>query len=320
MAITCSRCGRDYDVTLFQFGRTVRCECGNEVTLSGGRKGTQASNAAHGVKIMSLHAPLFDLHHTLASGQVFRYCRTDGGYRVIAGNRILRLRQTGDVLEFSGADEAFVRRFLGLDDDLAAILRRLGKIPQLRRPIEACRGLRIVRHDLWECLVSFICSTNSNIPKIRRSLDLMAEIFGKPITCGEDRGYAFPEIGSLNDLAGLRQTGIGYRADFVFEANSRCSRKLLDEIAAMNYEDAREALKCLPGVGDKVADCVCLFSLGHHEAFPVDVWVARAMQELFPSAARNPREIRKVAADIFGPDAGYAQQYLFHYLRNCRSS
>jgi len=106
----------------------------------------------------------------------------------------------------------------------------------------------------------------------------------------------------------------------VLEANNRCTRGVLDEIAAMSYEDAREALKCLPGVGDKVADCVCLFSLGHREAFPVDVWVARAMRELFPSAARNPKEIRKVAADIFGADAGYAQQYLFHYLRNCRNS
>ena len=258
---------------------------------------------------------VFDLEQTLTSGQVFRYEKIGDRYFVCRRDKLFWLRQRGDRLEWGGAGEAFVRRFLGLDDDLDATLKRLGRIPQLRPAIDACRGLRIVRHDPWECLISFICSTRSNIPKITRSLNLMARLLGRPVACGDHRDHAFPEIGSLDDADLLRTTGVGYRAEYLVETNRLCTADLLKRIARMSYPAAREELKKLPGVGDKVADCVCLFSLGFREAFPVDIWVQRAMQGLFPEAGTTEKEIRRSAAKIFGPDAGCAQQYLFHYQR-----
>jgi len=264
----------------------------------------------------SIPVELFDLGHTLSSGQVFRYRTTDRGFVVCSRDRLFTVRQTADRLYFSGASETFVRRFLGLDHDLEATLRRLHAIPQLRPALRAYRGMRIVRHDPWEALVSFICSTNSNIPKIARSLEMMAQLLGRPISCGRHHGHAFPEHGTLTDADLLRTTGVGYRAEYLVAASEACSPAALKRLARMEYPAAREELKKLPGVGDKVADCVCLFGLGFKEAFPVDVWVMRAMQELFPHAGTTRSDIRRAAAELFGPDAGYAQQYLFHYQRS----
>ena len=264
----------------------------------------------------TIETTCFDLDLTLASGQVFR-CRKEGGsWTVCSRDRLIRLRQDGPRLEFSGAGEAFVRRFLGLDDDTADALERLERIPRLRPAIRACRGLRIVRHDPWECLVSFICSTRSNIPKIARSLDLLARRFGRPIS-GGGGVCAFPEPGSLDDLDLLRSTGVGYRAEYLFETNRLCTEERLAAIGRLPYEQAREALKEFPGVGDKVADCVCLFAFGFREAFPVDVWVRRAMLALYPRSGTRESEIRRAALRLFGPDAGYAGQYLFHHRRLC---
>jgi len=263
----------------------------------------------------SIRIDLLDLDQTLASGQVFRYRKIDDRYFVCRRDKLFWLKQRDGRLEFGGAGEGLVRRFLGLDHDLAGTLKRLSRITELRPAIRACRGLRIVGHDPWECLVSFICSTRSNIPKITHSLDLMSELLGRPVSCDGHSDYAFPPHGSLSDLDVLRRTGVGYRAEYLARTDSICTPGLLRRVARMSYVSAREELKKLPGVGDKVADCVCLFSLGFREAFPVDVWVTRAMLELFPGCGNNEKEIRSAAAEIFGPDAGYAQQYLFHYQR-----
>ena len=273
---------------------------------------------------MLTDAHLFDLDLTLNSGQVFRYQKVDDRYFVCVRDKLFWLRQTsgsaGGRLEFGdaalgGTGEAFVRRFLDLDYDLEAVLKRLRRIRRVRPALDACRGLRIVQHDPWECLISFICSTRSNIPKIKRSLNLMSQCHGNVITCDGHSEHSFPAPGSLCNLERLRSTGIGYRAEYVAETNRLCTNGMLARIARLSYPEAREALKQFPGVGDKVADCVCLFSMRFREAFPVDVWVQRAMLELFPKCGKNEKEIRRAGMQIFGPDAGYAEQYLFQYWR-----
>jgi N-glycosylase/DNA lyase len=257
----------------------------------------------------------FSLDHTIASGQMFHYRRLDDDYLVCRRDRLFYVRQSGSRLWYSGIDEHSLRQFLGLDHDIRGTVQRLSEILQLRPAIDACRGLRIVRHDPWECLVSFICSTCSNIPKIARSLNEMARLLGEPMACGEYSDYAFPEPGSLRDPILLRKTGVGYRAEYLTATNDLCCSTTLQKLCERSYPEAREELKKLPGVGDKVADCVCLFALSFGEAFPVDVWVTRAMQELFPQAGGTEKKIRGFAANLFGSDAGYAQQYLFHHQR-----
>jgi len=262
-----------------------------------------------------ISVPSFDLRQTLESGQIFRYRKVDDRYFVAVRERFFWLRQAGERLQFGGADAEFVRQFLDLDYDLDSALKRLRRIRQLRPAIAACRGLRIVRLDPWECLISFICSTRSNIPKIKRSLNLLAQCHGNLLSCSGQTEHAFPPPGSLCNLDLLRTTGIGYRADYVLQTNRLCTNGMLERIASLPYPEARAELMRFPGVGDKVADCVCLFSMRFREAFPVDVWVQRAMLELFPGCGKNERQVRQFAMEIFGPDAGYAEQYLFHYRR-----
>ena len=267
---------------------------------------------------MFTDAPSFDLALTLNSGQVFRYRQEADRYFVCLRDKLFWLRQAGGRLEFGGAGDRFIRRFLDLDYDLDAALKRLHRVRPIRPALGACRGLRIVQHDPWECLVSFICSTRSNIPKIKRSLNLMSQCHGNVVACGGHTEHTFPAPGSLCNLERLRTTGIGYRAEYLIKTNRLCTNGMLDRIARLRYPEAREELKKFPGAGDKVADCVCLFSMRFREAFPVDVWVQRAMLELFPGCGKNEKEIRTAAMAIFGPDAGYAEQYLFQYWRTHR--
>ena len=263
----------------------------------------------------TIHAPLLDLDQTLNSGQVFRFRKVGDRYFVCVRDNLFWLRQNGEKLEFGGVDEAFVRRFLDLDYDLEAALRRISRVRPMRPAVRACRGMRILQLDYWECLVSFICSTRSNIPKIKRSLNLLSACHGRRVHCEGESDYAFPAPGSLCDIRKLKSSGIGYRAEYLFETSRLCTNGLLESIARLPYAQAREELKKFPGVGDKVADCVCLFSMRFREAFPVDVWVQRAMLDLFPGCGKNEKQVRQAAMEIFGPDAGYAEQYLFQYWR-----
>ena len=258
----------------------------------------------------------FSLDETLNSAQVFRCWPENGGYMVQAWGRHFHVRQTGDRLEArdaGGLDEAFLVHFFALDENHAALRGRLSQDTHLRPALEVCQGLRILRQDPWECLVGFVCSSCCNVPRIRRVVNAICNASGD--------GQGFPEPGQLPDEPALRRLGAGYRARYLHAANRPHMRPWLDGLRMQAFAVARRRLMALAGVGGKVADCVLLYGLGFGQAFPVDVWVRRAVQHVYFGGREVPtRQIHAFAADRFGTDAGYAQQVLFHAWRTRRPS
>lgn len=258
----------------------------------------------------------YHLGRTLACGQVFRWTERDGWAVGVVDGRVWRVRQVGGWLEVAAppGDPALpaLARHLGLDAPLAAVERALARDPVLRRLLPHTTGIALMRQDLWECLVSFVISAFNNIPKIRLSVEALARRFGRPLGAGH---FAFPEPGRLAEatLRSLRACILGYRAPYVRDLARLVADGQVDlhALASLPYAQARERLLALPGVGEKVAECVLLFALGHGEAFPVDVWVERAVRRAYPDAPATLRGIRAWARERFGPLAGYANQHLF---------
>jgi len=274
---------------------------------------------------MAVEQPL-DLRATLESGQVFRWRWEEGWYWGVVGQYAYALRQVdGGLLVHSSAPSTGMARaalhdYLRLDDDTEAISREMAADKRLAETVAQHRGLRLLRQDPWECLISFVCSSASNIPRISRTLQAVAETYGEPVAlCGRTL-YRFPET---RELAGagkeaLLDLGLGFHARYVAQVASLAAEGWLDIMALRqaSYDQAKAMLMKLPGVGEKVADCVLLFSLDKLEAFPIDRWVRRALVEWYghPEKARD-RELRSWAQERWGRYAGYAQQYLFHHRR-----
>ena len=180
------------------------------------------------------------------------------------------------------------------------------------------RGLRIVKMDEWECLVSFMLATYANIPRISKMIETLSTRFGERIA---DDTSAFPNIARLRKASDqeLRRCGLGYRAEYVRAVCEELEEADLARMRRLGSEQLRRELKSLPGVGDKVADCVSLFGFGRLEAFPIDVWMERALGRLYGQKGSYER-LRRFAAERFGPYAGYAQEYLYLNERRYASS
>ena len=264
-----------------------------------------------------------DLALTLSCGQAFRWEEREGWWEGIVGGRAWRLRQEGDRVACEGAPCRAVSHYLALDEDLPPILSSVDRDPVIHRAIAACGGLRILRQDPWEILVSFICATNTNIPRIRKMIASLAVNFGERVPGAGGARYAFPTPDALSGSCGgdLAACRLGYRDRSVSEAATRVAGDpdLLGRIAGLPPDEARAALLSFRGVGPKAADCILLFGFHRLEAFPVDVWIRRIMHEHYldppagsrSSSEKEDRRIREFGREYFGEYAGYAQEYLF---------
>ena len=290
------------------------------------------------------HMTPFSLSHTLSCGQTFRWQQKDDYWVGVVGKRVLKLRQvSNDGIEFRASspsvDVNFVRRYLRLDDDLPAIYSRIERDRYVRAAVKRFCGLRLVRQEPWECLVSYICATFKNIPAIKQMILNLSRRFGSPLTFEGERFYSFPEASVLAEarLHELRLCKLGYRAEYVRE-NARIVAKdmlNLERLKDLPYMSAKRALVSLPGVGSKVAGCVLLFSLDKLEAFPIDVWMKRIMlkyysQHLEPEFVERLKKRSSLSKSdyevldafgrrYFGEYVGYAQEYLYHFER-CKAS
>jgi N-glycosylase/DNA lyase len=189
--------------------------------------------------------------------------------------------------------------------------------------VVACRGLRLLRQDPWECLASFILSSTKQIVQIQQIISIICERYGSrlPVGGGYEPAYTFPAPACLASVseAELRACKMGFRAPFLLATARMIAEGKLDlgSLLKMPLENARAELMALKGVGRKISDCVLLFSFGHQAAFPVDVWIMKALRQLyFPRRNVSLPRLQEFAATHFGPNAGYAQQYLFHYARS----
>lgn len=261
-----------------------------------------------------------DLELTLMdSAQCFHWVRSGDWYGAVADGAPVWLTRAEDGIRAEGeADLAALRRYLDLDRDYAAIAREFGAIPAARQAMALFPGLRVLNQPAWEALVGFILSANNNVTRIRGLTAALCRALGPRFDTPRGALFGFPPPEALAGCPEetLRAMKVGYRAPFLIETARRVLEGFpLNSLRDMDFDAAHRALVALPGVGDKVADCVLLFGCGHASAFPVDVWVARLLKSWFGfegmSRARMAREARK----RLGPRAGIMQQFLFHAAR-----
>jgi N-glycosylase/DNA lyase len=284
---------------------------------------------------MNLDSVPFNLDVSLCCGQVFTWNKKGDWWYGVVGDKALKVRQVNTELEFVNGDEKFVEKYFALDDDLQKISVNISKDEHIRKALSEFLGLRIIRQDPWECLISYICATCKNIPAIRNMLLSLSSRFGEKTTLDGMDFFTFP---IPEKLAGATEKdlwlcGLGYRARYVLETSKLIFEKNfeLENLRQLPYEQAKKKLCAFAGVGHKVADCVLLFSLGKLEAFPVDRWIERVILNYYaqqlPSELAQKLSQRKGLSDseyaqlnafgrkYFGEYAGYAQEYLYHYER-----
>lgn len=253
--------------------------------------------------------PNFDIKQTFLCGQCFRWAECENGdFEGIAGGRYLKARQTDNGVELLNIDEKdvpFWENYFDMSTDYAAVIKQLSADKILCEAAKNASGIRILRQEPFETLISFIISQNNNIPRIMGIISRLCESFGKPM----DNGYGFPDAETLaaldeSDLAPLRA---GFRARYIIDGARKVADGTVDfaAIDKMDYESGKAALKQIVGVGDKVADCVLLFAFHKLDAFPKDVWIKRILAEFYPNGL----------PDCIGEYGGIAQQYLFDYAR-----
>lgn len=268
----------------------------------------------------------YDLAATLGCGQAFAWEQSAHGWTGVVNGRWVQLRQTGNLLTArtvaAQSDWGWLRHYLQTDVNLRAVLATFPTDPHLQAAVAACRGLRLLRQDPWECLASFILSSTKQIVQIRQIVALLGERFGSPVIvpAGHRPAFAFPTAARIAGASEteLRACKMGFRAPYLLTAARRIATGECDlkRVGEMPLADARAELLKLNGVGEKIADCVLLFGYGFPTAFPVDVWVAKALSRFYFRGRRvRLARLHAFSARHFGPHAGYAQQYLFHHIR-----
>ncbi len=268
----------------------------------------------------------YDLAATLTSGQAFRWRLRDGWWEAVISGRWVRLqsRDGGIAAEAALPQDgwSWLKSYLQTDADLTSILLSFPDDEPMRASVAACRGLRLLRQDPWECLAAFICSSTKQIVQIQQIVELLCQQFGNPAVTapGRETAHAFPPAERLANAseAELRKCKMGFRAPNLLAAARQIANGELDltSLQSMGVHNARAHLMALPGVGPKIANCVLLFAYGFQQAFPVDVWVMKALRQLyFPKRRPSPARLSRFVDTHFGANAGYAQQYLFHYMR-----
>lgn len=272
-------------------------------------------------------AKSFEPVHIFECGQCFRWNKEeDGSYTGVIKNSVINVKKIGNDVEFTGVCDENIKQiceeYFNLQTNYEAIKEKLSNIDiYLKNSIEYGNGIRILKQDLWETLLSFIISANNNIPRIKTIIERIAKKYGNRIEYRNKMYYTFPtpemlQNASIDDFRGL---GLGFRDVRIYETVQRTLKGEID-LEKLKQEENTEVLRKklleIPGVGPKVADCVMLFALNRFDVFPVDVWVKRVISELyFNKKEQTPNVIHEFAEKQYGNLAGLAQQYLFYWRR-----
>jgi len=266
----------------------------------------------------------FDPVHIFECGQCFRWVRQkDGSYTGVARGRTANISfQDGTLVIKNSNLEDFLNiwfEYLDLGRDYSKIKAMLDKDEHMSKAIKFGHGIRILKQDIWEVLISFIISANNRIPMIMKTVAAISELYGDELQYDGASYYCFPDVDKLaaSDISKLETCKAGFRCKYIVNTSEMIKRGevRLQELGNMETSKAREELMKLPGVGPKVADCVLLYSATKHDVFPTDVWVKRVMEELYFKREASFKEIQDFASSYFGELAGFAQQYLFYYAR-----
>ena len=273
----------------------------------------------------------FELKHIFECGQCFRWEEEeDGSYTGVVADNVLNVKKVQNNIIIKGICNKnikdVVKKYFDLDTEYELIKNELSEIDEnLKISVEYGKGIRILKQDVWEALISFIISANNNIPRIKGIIKRISKKYGKEIKWNGKSYYTFPTPEELSkaSVKDLRLLGLGFRDIRVYETTQMVVRKEIDLKKLEQIDDIkelREELIKFPGVGPKVADCIMLFSMKKHNVFPIDVWVKRVMTELYFEEGKDNnnisnKKILEFAENKFGNLAGLAQQYLFYWRR-----
>lgn len=267
---------------------------------------------------------IINLENTINSGQVFLWTKQKEFWYGINGQDILKINNLGKITSYSKKKYDFFRDI----DDMEEIIKSISKDKTTKIAVKKYLGLRLIRQDPFQCFISFIVSSNSNIQKIKSNLEKISIKFGKKIQFDNKEFYMFPEPKKIANatIQEIQNCGVGYRAKFIIDAAKMVESRQIDfdQLKKSNYQNAKETILTVPGIGNKVADCILLFSLNKLEAFPLDRWMIRILKkyylEKFELETKSITEkqyntLHEKIVKHFGPYAGYAQQFLFKMER-----
>ena len=285
-------------------------------------------------KIIIKNIEDFEPKHIFECGQAFRwYLEDDGSYTIVHRNRILNIKREGEDIILSNTNRSEFQRvwynYFDLDRDYGKIKKQLSKDPILEEAIEFGKGIRILNQDPFETTISFIISANNQIPRIKKSIELISKKYGEEIPIYDSTSpsyktshkyFSFPKaevLAKAKEKNLEENCKVGYRAKYIVNTSNMISTGQIElaKLFKLPTEEAQELLMQLPGVGPKVSNCILLFSLNKNDAFPVDVWVKRVMEYFYFKKDTKLKDISIYGKEKFGTLGGFAQQYLFYYAR-----
>ena len=267
---------------------------------------------------------LIDINNSINSGQVFLWEKNETYWYGINGQDVLKINKNGEIKSILNSKTDFFRK----NDNIEEIIKSISKDKTVKKAVKEYEGLRIFKQDPFQCMISFIISSNSNIQKIKSSLEKITRKFGTKVKIEGKEFFVFPKpekIGnaSINEI---KACGVGYRASFVKEAAKMVTLKKInfEYLEKCDYNEAKKNICSVPGIGNKVADCIMLFSLNKLEAFPLDTWMIKILEKYYSKEFKIETKtitqkqyelLHEKIVNYFGPYCGYAQQYLFKMER-----
>ena len=265
-----------------------------------------------------------DIDNSINSGQVFLWEKQGSDWYGIDGQDVLKINKNGVIKSIRNLKTDFFRK----NDNMQEIIKSISKDKTVKKAVKEYEGLRLFRQDPFQCLISFIISSNSNIQKIKNSLEKITKKFGKKVKIQNKEFFLFPEPEKIAKatIDEIKSCGVGYRAPFIKEAAKMVILKKIDfeYLKKCNYHEAKKNICLVPGIGNKVADCIMLFSLNKLESFPLDTWMIKILEKYYSKEFKIETKtitqkqyelLHEKIVNYFGPYCGYAQQYLFKMER-----
>ena len=265
-----------------------------------------------------------DIDNSINSGQVFLWQKSKNYWYGIDGQNILKINQKGKIKSMQNMKTSFLRE----NDDIEKIIKSISKDKTIKKAVKKYEGLRIFNQDPFQCMISFIISSNSNIQKIKSSLEKISRKFGKKVVIEDQEFFLFPKPEKIAkaSISEIKTCGVGYRAPFIKEAAKMVTEKKInfEYLKNSNYDETKRNLRLIPGIGNKVADCIMLFSLNKLDAFPLDTWMIKILEKYYSKefqigtktiTEKQYEILHEKIVDYFGPYCGFAQQFLFKMER-----
>ena len=265
-----------------------------------------------------------NIDNSINSGQVFLWEKNGTDWYGINGQDILKINKNGVIKSILNSKTNFFRK----NDNMQEIIKSISKDETVKKSVKQYEGLRIFKQDPFQCMISFIISSNSNIQKIKNSLEKISKKFGKKVKIQNKEFFLFPKPEKLANasIEEIKKCGVGYRAPFIKQASKMIVLKKINfkYLEKCDYEEAKKNICLIPGIGNKVADCILLFSLNKLEAFPLDTWMIKILEKYYSNqfnietktiTKKQYQILHEKIVNYFGPYCGYAQQFLFKMER-----